>query len=952
MTLSTLEDTAVARDVGELGYWRAIQALLDDWAARRLESNSEWSEFTEALGACLMPGEVGSRLKGILGTHKRVRIWIESQDPKLRQVPWEAAQASFLSDRPALMDVPGLSVFRRSASQERVAPPPPSGELVVKFAVGPPECRGLTVDRLADPGPLLADLRDLPGLRIDRMGECRLATLAASVAGGHIFHFSGHAATNASMQEQRLLLFSDTGDKCDEVGVLGLDPALDAAADLRVVVLAACGTGASFPTHGGWAELDVDVVIAMQRAVTDKGATAFTRGFYRALSESGDLDDAVSAGRVALASVDSGRGAAQTPVVYCRYLGGPISLRATTPPAPADSAVPTGERQGQRNRVRRPLVRMEPTDGAEQPLEVWLDGPFGHAVGLHRNRPRSIAPFIGPGVLQADSRNEQILWDPALELVLDEDEALKRFVTSLLLDRTKERTPRSVEALTAEQLSVSQLRIALARLAERATAAFAGHALEAAVPLNLFDTHQVRLGAGEDPLPQLDDVLERLERHNLAHPATPLLGGDRMASRLREFKRHVKSEGLSGSGVEWLTDLFWHTVIFDSPLYPHVTELSLQVSLLAGRRRRPTRRLDPATAVVRSGLSDLRLATGRSVERGYDPTEPTSGVRRRLYRAIGEVLHADYARWVRRRNPQSHDVIPMALTTTFDLEMERGLAACGHPYEVAIPIYLRVETEERARPDGYGDAAPGSRTEEAVRWLIGRFDPCDDPSIEALRRPTDGWRQASSLRAMQGGAIDLSGPLLLKLNGSPSHEVRGPDEDGYIIDLPDLPLVNPQASTGVTPSGHPDTFGAAPTAMGSAVTVEIEHAISLGEYDFLQLARMSQYSFDNVSKAPNASGAVLVEDGLPGLLVDQIRFADRFWMLLGHRFADWNSRTQIHTYIAHEAQNTERGCAVSLEFDQDRIRFLDWLGITHTKGPISQLIGPLEQLASAMGSRT
>ena len=127
--------------------------------------------------------------------------------------------------------------------------------------------------------------------------------------------------------------------------------------------------------------------------------------------------------------------------------------------------------------------------------------------------------------------------------------------------------------------------------------------------------------------------------------------------------------------------------------------------------------------------------------------------------------------------------------------------------------------------------------------------------------------------------------------------------------------------------------------------LSIEHAVSLGEYDFLQVTRMSQYSFDRVVTPSNDPAQTRPPDGLPEAIVNQIVKPDRFWMLLGHRFGDWNSRIQLHTFIAHESRHTERGCAVARSFDTDRLLFLDWLGITRATGEMRQLIEPLQEAA-------
>ena len=179
------------------------------------------------------------------------------------------------------------------------------------------------------------------------------------------------------------------------------------------------------------------------------------------------------------------------------------------------------------------------------------------------------------------------------------------------------------------------------------------------------------------------------------------------------------------------------------------------------------------------------------------------------------------------------------------------------------------------------------------------------------------------------GGLDLVGPLVVKLNGSPLHRI------------PRSSLAERQAfadlgfATVDAGQGSEDFFGPAPS------TVEMEHAIALGEYDFLQVTRISQWSFDRTPGDEQGR-----EQGLPNWAIREIRRADRYWLLLGCRFADWNSRTQMHTFLGHAAVETDRGCAISLEFDPDRIRFLDWLGITQARGDARLLIDPLGEFAA------
>jgi hypothetical protein len=173
----------------------------------------------------------------------------------------------------------------------------------------------------------------------------------------------------------------------------------------------------------------------------------------------------------------------------------------------------------------------------------------------------------------------------------------------------------------------------------------------------------------------------------------------------------------------------------------------------------------------------------------------------------------------------------------------------------------------------------------------------------------------------------------VKLNGSPLHAI--PDTLGATIDL--VREADHQAA---------DYYH---EEVSKKTETRLEHAIALGDYDFLQITRLTQWSFDRdqSSRKPDVEPS---EDGMPDWLVNQIHEPHRYWMLLGHRFADWNSRAQLHTFLAHTSGPIERGCAVAREFDNDRIRFLDWLKITRARGDAADLIEPLRQLASRISS--
>lgn len=719
------------------------------------------------------------------------------------------------------------------------------------------------------------------------------------------------------------------------------------AKDLHVVVLAACSSAriSSGALHDGWSSLHCGAVVALQTAVIDERATAFTRGFYTELVKSGDFDDAVAEGRKSMRSRLSAFADAESVVVYSRYPKGPIILR----PASAGTSAGGARRSAENRGTSKPLVRRYPVDAEDAELLTWLDRKFGRATGLDTGRLRSITPFVGPGTLQIEPAQEGIRWDVSLDRAMGEsDAALGRFVNELFVARAKGRVRMPFEPDTPRDLSISQIRLDLARLAQVGTAVFVRTALATSVPLNLWDDHGVALPADTDLFSQLRTTISHLNAHIGEFEPHPLFGEMLLRSRLETLLRNVQGppgdeSRLTGSAVQWLTDLFWNAVIFDSPLYPHVAELSLQVSLLEGRGMHPIRHLDPTGAVIRQNLQNISLVTAAAVSRGFDAGAGSEGVRRRFFRSIGEVLHAEYAYWRQPDLSLSRKTVPLALTSNFDLELERGLAVGGKPYHVAIPVYIGMWREDPRRGSG------GEAIEEDVRWLVGTFEGTGpDPEASELIRPTGPWRWLSSLEGIARGALELQGPLVLKLGGSPLHVIPRSSSDSAdeFVALGFDGLRRGARESASRASS--DSFGSGTPLVAR---VELEHAIALGEYDFLQVTRMSQWSFDRFTGSIGEQDTDRPKQGLPIWLISEIRQLDRYWLLLGYRFADWNSRTQMHTFLAHAGVDTDRGCAVSLEFDPDRIRFLDWLGITQARGHAEQLTEPLRRIAAKRRSQ-
>jgi hypothetical protein len=140
----------------------------------------------------------------------------------------------------------------------------------------------------------------------------------------HVLHFIGHGDFDPSRDEGVLALTREDG-QADVVEADRFADLLRQARPMpRLVVLNACagaavGRGDLFSgTAAALARSGVAAVTAMQYSVTDSAAMAFARGFYPALAHGRSLDEAVSAGRLAILGTSNRTLEWITPVMYLR----------------------------------------------------------------------------------------------------------------------------------------------------------------------------------------------------------------------------------------------------------------------------------------------------------------------------------------------------------------------------------------------------------------------------------------------------------------------------------------------------------------------------------------------------------------------------------------------------------------------------------------------------------
>lgn len=203
--------------------------------------------------------------------------------------------------------------------------------------------------------------RDLPSLDTDREREQLERALAGRAGQGlaevtwapptwaglhemlmsgpwHVLHFTGHGDYDPDRDEGVLALTREDG-RPDLIEASRFADLLRQAGPMpRLVVLNSCSGAATGPadlfsgTAAALVRSGVAAVTAMQFSISDPAAVAFAHGFYAALARGRGVDEAVTAGRIAILGTSSRTLEWITPVLYLR--GNGTRLFTIQAPAP------------------------------------------------------------------------------------------------------------------------------------------------------------------------------------------------------------------------------------------------------------------------------------------------------------------------------------------------------------------------------------------------------------------------------------------------------------------------------------------------------------------------------------------------------------------------------------------------------------------------------------------
>lgn len=319
--------------------------VFDGEERRRLETDRY--ELTRDFGKRLYESFFTDEVRSLLADSMRaaeadsvgLRIRLRFDDaPTLVNVPWEYLYREKADDFVSLSN--WTPVVRHLETEGRVLPAQITHPLKILVMISDPLERRGTLDVEREWSQLQRSLSDAESVQkasLTRLDTGRLDELQDALREDdyHVFHFIGHGTFSEADNDGALLLEDELGRSKIIAGrVLG--DRLRDSRSMRLVVLNNCEGAATsaFDPFAGTAQSllrkGIPAVVAMQFAVTDLSALAFSRGFYRSIIDGYPVDASVAEGRKA---IDEGANRFEfgAPVLYLAADDGAVFDIAATP---------------------------------------------------------------------------------------------------------------------------------------------------------------------------------------------------------------------------------------------------------------------------------------------------------------------------------------------------------------------------------------------------------------------------------------------------------------------------------------------------------------------------------------------------------------------------------------------------------------------------------------------
>ena len=580
-------------------------------------------------------------------------------------------------------------------------------------------------------------------------------------------------------------------------------------------------------------------------------------------------------------------------------------------------------------------------NGQAQSLDDWLDynGPLRQDSAWKANADHGemclLSPILGAGSLQVDP-NEALYLDSRLEPTrlelhctgpscgfkdgakcptIDSGKA-KIFAGNLINGRLHGRSP---NYSSTDPKPFSDLRLALLQLAMVANDALVDTMTRSYCPIDNWSTVPAELGEEDCTLLLCftDKALAALDLVIKSHSSTPttitLLAPSAIANFLNDMKQKFQGgkHALLQADAERCAEYFWHSMIFQAPHYPHPKELRFQALLIHQDSIKgkfvKTRRDEPQIIPASRDLRLLGDAVRACIARGVNPQ--AAGKNHDFFKALAEVLWHDWER-VKHRDTTRYlhqSRLPLAITTTFDFEMESALASIisnpgketnysdsNRTFHVVLPVVEAVQ----------------GKGEGAWSWLMATLDAKTFHAwaLDSNRSPQfspSKWTRLVTCRTIEKACIQ--GPIVLRLNGTPFFSINPID------------ITAPQDPVG-------ESWSEGERSMVPYLP------LALSDYDVIQFLMMDMQGGLKVPSSDIVHGP-----GLPNWLFSQLACADRYWLALGVGMSTWNSRLSLFLHTVRAAGNSKRIVAMSRLIPPDRAAFLNACGITPVEANLDHL---------------
>lgn len=294
-----------------------------------------------------------------------VRLRLLIRDPALQQIPWEYCYLQLIEgaeNRSHFMVLqPKISLVRHPPKEGPVPDLGMSdqGSIHMLAAMANPEAPGIPALKLSKEKRVLE--KALGDFKVDGVTLAWQPIIedvteedldAALTAKPDIFHFSGHGQFKEQDDWGSLLLIKEKGER--NPAYLAASALADrlSAAGVRLSVLGACESG-RINGKSGWTGVapaliaaGVPAVLAMQFKVLDDMAILFSQAFYLSLAAGLTIDEAVTAGRLAMLHKSSDKGVEWgVPTLYLRATDGVLFPPITQKDSPSADQLKLNIRQ-------------------------------------------------------------------------------------------------------------------------------------------------------------------------------------------------------------------------------------------------------------------------------------------------------------------------------------------------------------------------------------------------------------------------------------------------------------------------------------------------------------------------------------------------------------------------------------------------------------------------------